>query len=208
MLGFDRQREHRLLVLAPLFEEANRFRRQIVEIMRRLDLHGIDCFCPDLPGCNESTAPMREQTLAHWRDAAKAAAAHIGATHVLAMRSGCWLAPDDLNGWLYVPPKTSRVLRSMVRARIIAAHEAGHEETGEGLLSLARASGIELAGWELGPELIAEMEREEIDYPSRQTIVDQADIGGKPLWLRTENDDDPEQADALAALVAAGMLDS
>ena len=208
MLGFDRRREHRLLVLAPLFEEANRFRHQIVEIMRRLDMRDIDCFCPDLPGCNESTTPLREQTLDCWRDAAQAASAHVGATHVLAIRSGCWLAPAGLPGWLYVPPRTSLVLRAMVRARIIAARETGCEETGERLLSSARATGIELAGWELGPELVAEMEREEIDYPDCQTIVKQADIGGKPLWLRAENDDDPEQADALAALVAIGMLDA
>ena len=133
-LVFNRARDTRLLVIPPLFEEANKLRRQIVEIMRRLDDAGIDSVLPDLPGCNESKAPLQAQTLAGWRQAVGAAAAHFGAAHVLAVRSGCWLVPDDVPAALYAPAKPAQVLRNMLRARVLAAKEAGHPETAEALL--------------------------------------------------------------------------
>ena len=103
-LCFEQRRSRRLLVIPPLFDEANKFRHQLSEIMRRLDEGGVDCFLPDLPGCNESKAPLQAQTLAGWRQAVGAAAAHFGAAHVLAVRSGCWLVPDDVPAALNALP--------------------------------------------------------------------------------------------------------
>ena len=100
VLGFDAARAQRLLVIPPLFDEANKFRHQIFEIMRRIDTREVDCFLPDLPGCNESTADLMQQTLGQWRAAVAAAATHFRATHVLAIRSGGWLVPGDSPGWL------------------------------------------------------------------------------------------------------------
>ena len=139
VLGFDAARAQRLLVIPPLFDEANKFRHQIFEIMRRIDTREVDCFLPDLPGCNESTADLTQQTLGQWRAAVAAAAAHFRATHVLAIRSGGWLVPGDIPGWLYAPVKPRQVLRSLLRARIIAAREAGRDETSDGLLEVTRA---------------------------------------------------------------------
>lgn len=207
-LAFDQNRSLRLLVIPPLFEEANKFRHQLFEIMRRMDLRGVDCFLPDLPGCNESTAPVRYQTLAGWRAATEAASNHFRATHILAIRSGAWLAPQILPGWLYAPAKPKQVLRSLIRARTLASKEAGREETGETLLDMARSEGIELAGWELDARLVRELEQAEFAPGPDHVIIEQADIGGKPLWLRAENDDDPEQADALAAIIALGLSEA
>ena len=100
-LVFNRARERRLLVLPGWFDEANKMRRQTVEVMRRLDLAGIDSMLPDLPGCNESEMPLAEQTLEDWRAAADAAARHFNATNVLAIRGGALLAPSRLPGWAY-----------------------------------------------------------------------------------------------------------
>ena len=72
-LAFDGGREARLLVIPPLFEEANKLRHQLVEVLRRLDASGIDSFIPDLPGCNESRALLGQQTLENWRAATAAA---------------------------------------------------------------------------------------------------------------------------------------
>lgn len=205
VLGFDKARKLRLLVIPPLFEEANKFRHQVTEIMRRLDEAGVDCFCPDLPGCNESLAPFAAQTLAGWRAAATRASAYFSATHVLALRAGCWLAPESLPGWLYAPSKPATVLRTMLRARALAAREAGREENANDLLAQARTEGIELAGWSLGAALVAELEREEFAPSARHAVIDQADVGGQPLWLRAENAYDSKQADALVAILARGM---
>ncbi|MFA6218601.1 MAG: hypothetical protein WC692_02355 [Erythrobacter sp.] len=205
-LVFGARRNARLMVIPPLFDEANRFRHQIIEIAYCLDERGIDSICPDLPGCNESLAPHSAQTLSGWRKAAAAAARHFAATHVLAIRSGCWLAPDSLPGWLYAPAKSGQILRAMLRARTLAAREAGREETAEALLEIGRKQGLGLAGWDLGAGLIAELETSEFEPHERHTVVEQADVGGKPLWLRAENDSDPAQAEALAALIALGIV--
>ena len=113
--------------------------------------------------------------------------------------------PGDIPGWLYAPVKPRQVLRSLLRARIIAAREAGRDETSDGLLETARSEGIELAGWPLGAQLVRELEGEEATPTGAQIVIEHSDVGGQPLWLRAENDDDPEQADALAAIVAIGI---
>ncbi|WP_228135298.1 hypothetical protein [Qipengyuania citrea] len=206
-LCFEQRRSRRLLVIPPLFDEANKFRHQLSEVMRRLDEGGVDCFLPDLPGCNESMAPLHAQTLAGWRQAVGAAAAHFGAAHVLAVRSGCWLVPDDVPAALYAPAKPAQVLRNMLRARVLAAKEAGHPETAEALLDDARSNGIVLAGWQLGAELVGELETAVYDPSPRHRVVEQAELGGRPLWLRAENDFDAAQAETLAAIVMAEMAD-
>ena len=205
-LVFDRGRAHRLLILPALFDEANKMRRQTVEIMHRLDLSGIDSFLPDLSGCNESLQPLQAQTLESWRAAALAAATDFEATHVLAIRAGCLLAPPTLPGWRYAPTTGAKALRSLLRARTISAREAGEAEKIEDLSVLARADGIELAGWPIGAALFTALEKAVANGDSQQAAIDQSDIGGGGLWLRAEPGDDPEQADMLAALVAMGML--
>ena len=202
-LAFDRGRAHRLLVLPAWFDEANKLRRQTVEVMRRLDRSGIDCFLPDLPGCNESEALLEEQTIEAWRAAASAAAGHFGASHVLTIRAGALLAPAGLAGWSYAPVAGAKVLRAMLRARTIASREAGRSERTEDLQTLARTEGIELAGWRLGAALFSQLEGTE---PAKVlTTIRQDDLGGAGLWLRAEPDEDPAQADALAALLVMGI---
>jgi len=204
-LTFETGRDKRLLVLPAWFDEANKLRRTTVEVMHRLDLSGIDSFLPDLPGCNESLQPLETQTLASWRTAAKVAADHFQATHILAVRAGALLDPGTLPGWRYAPSGGRQVLRAMIRARTIAAKEAGREETTASLQERGRAEGIELAGWNLGSALFADIEQAAPPNDTPLADITQADIGGGALWLRAEPDEDPEQADALAAIVAIGM---
>ena len=113
-LAFDSNREHRLLVLPALFDEANKMRRQTVEVMLRLELSGVDTFLPDFTGCNESLQPMAEQTLANWRAGAEAAAVHFNATHVFSIRAGCLLAPPHQPGWRYAATTGAKALRSLL----------------------------------------------------------------------------------------------
>jgi predicted nuclease with RNAse H fold len=202
-LAFDRGRAKRLLVLPAWFDEANKLRRLTLEVMRRLDLAGIDSVLPDLPGANESTARLEVQTLDGWRIAARAAADHFRATHVLAVRAGALLAPTGLPGWRYAPIGGRQVLRALLRARTIAAKEAGRPERTDELQTLARREGIDLAGWRIGAEMFAALETAE---PSGELAgIEQASVGGPALWLRAEPGEDAEQADALAAIVAIGM---
>lgn len=205
-LIFDQKRSHRLLILPPWFDEHNKTRRHLVEMMRRLDLGGIDCFLPDLPGCNESLASLDWQSVSTWKEAALIAAEHFSATHVLAVRGGALITPPHLPVIMYAPQKGKQLLNGLLRARIIASQEAGRSEKREDLLEQGIESGLILAGYSLGPRMIQELSTAEAD-PNPDTIqIAQSDVGGSPLWLRAEPDDDPEQADALTALLTAGIM--
>lgn len=204
-LGHDQGRLLRLLIVPALFDEANKLRRLTVEVMRRLDRAGIDCFLPDLPGCNESLQPLERQTPEHWRVAMAAAAAHFGATHVLGIRGGGLVAPLTLPGWRYAPINGASILRQLMRARIIAAREVAREESQQGLTELALREGIELAGHRLGAAFVGQFQSLVPVVSPLMQDVPQEMLGTPGLWLRAEPDDDRAQADSLAAIIAIGI---
>lgn len=203
-LAFDQARERRFLIVPALFDEGNKLRRFTVEVMRRLDRQGIDSMLPDLPGCNESLQSLAQQNVETWREAVHAAASHFGATHALAIRGGCLLTPNDLPTWHYAPVKAAAILRQMLRARVLSSREAGREESREALEQEARQNGIELIGYPLGAAFYRAFETM-VPAPGVCTIG-QEEVGGPGLWLRAEPDDNAEQADALAALIAAKVI--
>ena len=173
--------------------------------MRRLDGAGIDCFLPDLPGCNESLQPLEVQTPEDWQDYVSFAAMHFGATHVLGIRGGCLLTPAKLTCWHYAPVKGSSILRQMVRARILASREAGIDETQQGLMEQALEQGIELAGHRLSADFIAQFQALAPRDGDDVWEIGQDMVGGAGLWLRAEPDENREQADALAAILSIGL---
>ncbi|MXP25345.1 hypothetical protein GRI39_04700 [Altererythrobacter indicus] len=202
---FDHQRLHRLLILPALFDEANKMRHQTLAVMRHLDHRQIDSFLPDLPGCNESLVPLEEQSLSLWIDAAKAAAQSFQATHVLAIRGGALLTPPGLPGWRYAPVSGKSILRQLIRSRTISSTEAGRREKSASLFEQGRKEGIELAGFSLGPSMIAELEESEIPLSPRWRDIEQASLNGPPLWLRAEPDFAADQAERLADIIAQGL---
>ncbi len=204
-LAFDRGRARRLLIAPALFDEANRMRRLTVEVMRRLDKSGIDCFLPDLPGCNESTQDLALVEPEDWRMALEAAARHFGASHVLAIRGGALVVPGKLPGWLYAPVKGASLIKTRLRARIIASREAGREESAGTLLAEGLEMGIDLAGWSLSGEMLRQMQDALPAGRDNLALIDHETLGGGALWLRAEPGEDPAQADALAAVIAVGI---
>jgi hypothetical protein len=194
----------RLLIVPALFDEGNRMRRLTVEVMRRLADSGIASVLPDLPGLHESRFPLDQASLTLWRAALAGLALATGARRVLAMRGGALVSPDGLAGWHYAPVPGTSVLRQMVRARIIAAREAGREEKHDALLALGRVQGLDLAGYRLSPAMNGDLESAQAPHDDIITIG-QDMVGGSPLWLRAEPGDSAEQADTLAAIVAVGM---
>ena len=204
-LTFDAGRKSRVLIAPALFDEGHKLRRLTVEVMRRLDGSGIDCFLPDLPGCNESEQNLALIEPEDWRMALEAAARHFGATHVLAIRGGGLVLPGKLGGWHYAPVKGASLLRTMLRARILSAREAGLEESVDQLTEQGLQLGIELAGYSLSGEMLRQLGQL---LPGKQpgvTGLEHELIGGGALWLRAEPGEDAEQADALAAIVAVAL---
>lgn len=202
-LSCDADRRRRLLIVPALFDEGNKLRRFAVEVMRRLNATGIDCFLPDLPGCNESLQPLHIQEPADWLDAMTAAARFFGATHVLGIRGGCLFTPKPFPVFHYAPVKAAAILRQMMRARILSSREAGQEENREALAENASTRGITLAGYKLGADFYRHFEPMIADETA--TIISQDEIGGSGLWLRAEPDENPAQADALAAILAGAL---
>lgn len=204
-LAFDRGRNRRLLVLAALFDEGNKLRQFTVDLLRRVDAAGIDAFLPDLPGCNESRAPLERQSLAGWRAAAGAAAAHFRATHVLALRAGALCEPGGPPTLRYAPTTGAALLRGLLRARGIASSEAGIAEDRDALLARGRSEGLELIGYRLGAAMIRELETAEPSGGAALANIAQTDVGGAGLWLRAEPGHDPAQAEMLARRVADAL---
>lgn len=205
----DAYRSKRLLIVPALFDEGNRMRRFTVEVMRRLHTggapSGIDSFLPDFPGSNESLQSLQTQDPTDWLDAMTAAARHFNASHVLGIRGGCLFTPQRLPSFHYAPAKAPAILRQMMRSRMLSSREAGSEETSKELAELALKSGITLSGYKLGADFYRQFEL--MTPSSSATIIAQEDIGGSGLWLRAEPDENVEQADALAQIIATALTD-
>lgn len=203
-LTFDRGRDSRVLIIPALFDEANRMRRMLVDTMRLLDADGIDTFLPDLPGCNESPQSFTAQSLHGWREAMENVARHFRATDVLAIRGGALVYPATMPGWVLEPAKGASILRQMLRARVIAAREAGRHEDSAALLEQGRTEGLELAGYRFGAGLIAGLQ-DALPQIEGQRLIAQTELGSAGLWLRAEPSAAPEQSVALWRIIAADL---
>ena len=204
LVSFDKARARRVLILPAWFDEANKLRRFTLDVMRALDAGGIDSFLPDLPGCNESLAPLESQTLAGWRASTAAAAEAVGASEVLAIRAGALVVPPGLPAWHYAPLSGPKLLRGMIRARTIAAREAGLSESAEGLMAIGREAGLVLGGWMIGADMLRGLESAEIPASDNARAITTGDLGGPGLWLRAEPGEDAAQAQRLAGIIAGG----
>lgn len=176
-----------LLAVAPLFEEANRTRAAMVDVLRRLAARGIASALPDLPGTGESLLPTRDATLAGWRRALAAAARALpGPVCVMAWRGGA-LAITDLSSprWLFSPLSGAEVMRDLRRVRVAGGTEL-------------------LAGNALSPALVAELEEAPRPSATRTIRLDTdprpADLklSGRPLWRAAEPGTDPALHAAIA----------
>ena len=204
-LTFDAARDLRLLIIPALFDEGHKLRRLCVDVMRRLDAAGVDSLLPDLPGTGESEQDLSTIALEDWASAMSAAANSFAASHVLAIRGGGLLLPEALPGWHYGPVKGASQLRTLLRARTLAAREAGREESADSLLTEAQERGIELAGYKLSSAMVSGLQQAQPAPRGNIQVIEQELLGGSPLWLRAEPDADADQADALAAAIAMGI---
>ncbi|PXW79340.1 hypothetical protein C7451_101405 [Blastomonas natatoria] len=206
-----------LLILPPLFDEANRVRHLLVEAARALADHGIASLLPDLPGCNESLVPLDRASISLWQAALIACAEQLGPiSHVAAIRGGALLdgALGDLPRWRLAPVKGGQLLRTMLRARIASDREAGISSSSETLMEAARNQGIELAGNNLSPSMIRELDSAAPSEGSAVRLARFADdpldaearIAGAPLWLRAEPAHDPAMAASIAADLARWVI--
>lgn len=202
VLSFGDAKANRIiLIVPPLFDEMNRVRAMLVGTMRGLAGFGVMTLLPDIPGCNESLAPISAQTISGWRGAMAAAAQSLGATHVTSIRGGALIDSDiALPHWRLASVKGGSLLKTMLRTRIASDREAGQSSSIESLMGDARNAPIDLSGYVLGAKMLAELESAEPDLSGRayEAVLGEG-IAGKPLWLRAEPMEDADMSMTLAA---------
>lgn len=197
----------KVLILPPLFEEANRTRFFLVEVMRGLASRGIGSVLPDLPGTNDSTVATVDARWADWQ-AAGAALPPPDAT--VALRGGALLddAVSTERRWRLAPEAGSRLLRDMIRATAVTSKRKAAD-----IEAVARAAPTALAGNDIHPDLFVALHTA---VPARVGSVrtvrledDAADadahIAGTPLWRRAEPDHDTAMADAVVSDIAGWL---
>lgn len=191
-----------ILIVPPLFDEMNRVRAMLVGAMRELAERGVKTLLPDLPGCNESLAPIAAQTIEGWRRAMAAAADQLGATHIASIRGGALVVTGiALPRWRLATVMGASLLKTMLRTRMASDKEAGLSSSIESLMNDARNDPLKLSGYRLGVDMLAGLESATpFDAAYEITLGDgPGKIAGKPLWLRAEPQEDAEMSAALAA---------
>lgn len=197
-----------IIIVPPLFEEANRMRRTLVLAMRALAADGFAAVLPDLPGQNESLLALADVDLDRWRNAlAGAVSAVDGPAIVASVRGGALI--DHRAGaaawWRLAPVGGASLLRTLLRARVAADREAGLASSIESLQDIARSEPLLLAGNALSPAMVAGLGAAEAQpvEPLRSIGLGADGIAGTPLWLRAEPGEDSAMAGAIAADIAA-----
>ena len=198
----DAQTDRVILIVPPLFDEMNRVRAVLVGAMRELAERGVMTFLPDLPGCNESLAPIHEQSIESWRKAIATAAEHFGATHIASIRGGALIVSGiALPQWRLSSVKGASLLKTMLRTRIASDKESGLATTVDRLMTDAQSGPIELSGYLLGADMLAGLDGAVPDDVSVEVTLGDglSQLRGKPLWLRSEPQEDADMSVALAA---------
>lgn len=197
-----------ILIVPPLFEEANRTRRTLVLAMRALATEGFAAVLPDLPGQNESLVPLVEVDLARWQGALDEVVSEIDGPKIIASFRGGALIDHKAQAaawWRLAPVGGASLLRTLMRARVNADREAGVASSLESLQDEAKSAPLLLAGNRLSPAMIAQLGASEAQAvePLRSVGLGVDGIAGTPLWLRAEPGEDAAMADAIAADISA-----
>ncbi|WP_260580510.1 hypothetical protein [Sphingopyxis sp. PET50] len=197
-----------VLIVPPLFEEANRTRRTLVLAMRALAARGFAAVMPDLPGQNESLVALEDVDLDTWQAALAGVAAEIdGPVLVASVRGGALIdhKAKAAGWWRLAPTGGASLLRTLLRARVAADREAGVASSVESLTEAAKSEALLLAGNRLSPAMIAQLGAAEVQpvEPLRSVALGAGGIAGTPLWLRAEPGEDAAMAGAIADDIAA-----
>ena len=202
----------RVLIVPPLFEEANRLRRTLVQTMRALGDWGVPSLLPDLPGQNESLVPTVAVNLDLWRTVlADVVAAEAGPVLIASLRGGALIdnGLDAAGWWRLAPVPGANLLRTMLRARVASDREAGVESSIDDLIGTAGHSPLLLAGNLLSPAMIEQLqEAVPVETDPLCTVAlgsGPSDVAGSPLWLRAEPGEDAKMAAAMAESIYGWM---
>lgn len=196
--------QHHILFIPPLFAEMNKMRHTLVQTMRLMANSGVVVILPDLPGCNESIADIRKQSLTDWQNAMRACADQHAATHIVSFRGAALI--DDLPRpiWRLNCINGTNILKTMLRSKVISMKEAGENTALDQLTNEAERSGIELAGYNISAKMFNELQD---TSPIKSDQIFEGKLGesieGSPIWMRSE----PEYDEAMALSLSKTLLE-
>lgn len=202
-----------VILVLPLFEEANRTRTFAVGLLRRLAERGIAGLLPDMPGQGESLVPVAGLSVPRMAGALTALTHHClvngRRAYAVGIRSGALLdtlAPCS-GRWYLAPQDGDSLLRDLHRTWRAAGND------GDQATMMAGGDAVEIAGNVLSRELLASLTAAApFDQPGtpRRVVRLSSDpapadrhVDAAPLWRRAEPGDDPALADLLADDIAA-----
>lgn len=243
------QQPRRALVVVPAFaEEMNKARRQVALLGRALAAHNITTIVPDLYGTGDSDGDFGDTSVELWRENlqrvfAWAADQGFEAVGTLGVRAGALLLVDLLNHTdlapapllLWQPVVSGKTMISQF-LRLKAAASLTQETRGEGVRELrarlATDEAVEVAGYWLAPELVAQFDALHLrdlpatsgvhwfqvqdgaePPPAARTVIDKLDeknievafeaVGGEPFWSTVEISLAPDLIERSAQMLAA-----
>lgn len=194
LLRFGATFDQQVLIIPPLFEELNRTRRMIVEMMRGLNSAKVGSVLIDLPGTGESLLPSSTITFSLWRAAVQSCAEAIKPTVIASFRGGALIdEARAAKGWWRFSPETGlRLVRDLERARLASADGnalyAGHALSASFVEELREAA----------PQMRTPVRTLRLDSDANEA---DATISGSPLWRRAE----PGEDAAMTALLVSDL---
>jgi hypothetical protein len=193
---------HIILVLQPLFEEANRVRRTLVQVCRHLGDANIGVAVPDLPAMGEHELSAENVSLAQMTDCVETLAATLtreGTPLISAgLRAGCLFdkIPSANAAWRFAPETGDRLVRTMMRTESPEDSDESHAFVQGQKVSRAFLSELSAIGLAELPKLRAL--RLATDRAPADLHVD-----ASPLWRHAE----PGEDAALAKLLANDLIE-
>ncbi len=177
-----------ILVIEPLFEEANRCRRLIAQFMRALDAQGVGSAIATLPGCGESVTLIEDVAFSDWAKTVGTTVNFGGIQALATFRGGALLeSVASIPVWRFAPETGARMVRDLERTRLAGTSDlyAGHRLNETFLADLRAAK----------PPPQSKLRTVRLDSDAAEAEMK---ISGTPLWRRAEPDENPAMSQALA----------
>ena len=193
MLQMGAEAPIQVILIPPLFDEANRLRKTLVDVMRGLAALGFGVMLPDLPATGESITDFQPTTFDDWQVALAALVAvrkERGQTVLLAaFRGGALIdhAPEVTARWRLAEETGQRLLRDLSRMVLARSFRTKGDDP------------LDESGYVFPPAFKAALENATPQPASMLRSVrlthdpKEADarIEGSPLWRRAEPGEDP-----------------
>ena len=182
-----------ILYIHPFAEEMNKSRRMAALQARRFAAAGFGVLQPDLYGCGDSSGDFAAARWAIWQADLRLCldwllARSVTPLYVWGLRLGCSLAAElarqvQADGLILWHPviNGATALTQFLRLRLAAGMLDGTQETLAQLRAeLAAGRAVEVAGYELHPELAAALEQARLATPAAGSRVNWFELAATP----------------------------